>query len=328
MMTNKSINNIGVFTSGGDAPGMNAAVRAVVRTAIYYSKNVFAITGGYEGMINGDINQMSTRSVSNIIQNGGTIIKTARSERFRTPQGRKQAFENLQKFGIDAVVAIGGDGTFRGCAELYKEHGVRIVGVPGTIDNDICGTDFTIGYDTAVNTALDAIDKIRDTAHSHDRFFIIEVMGRDAGFICLEAGIAGGAESILIPEIKTDVNKLCNQIKSLFERGKTSNIVVVAEGDDAGGAYEIGAKIKQKTGIDYRVVILGHIQRGGNPSAKDRLLASKLGYWSVKHLIDGKANVMAGEINAKIVLTDIEDTFGKKKPIDMNALEMAMVLAS
>lgn len=220
------------------------------------------------------------------------------------------------------------DGTFRGCVDFYKEYKLQAIGVPATIDNDLYGTDFTIGYDTAVNTALDAIDKIRDTAHSHNRFFIIEVMGRDAGFIGLETGIAGGVESILIPEIKTDVNKLCSQIKSLFDRGKTSNIVVVSEGDDAGGANEIGAKIKQKTGIDYRVVILGHIQRGGNPSAKDRLLASKLGYWSVKHLIDGKTNVMVGEINAKIVLTDMQDSVSKKKPIDMDALEMAMVLAS
>ncbi len=218
-MSREAIDNIGVFTSGGDAPGMNAAVRAVVRTAVYHDKKAFGITGGYEGMINGDIKQMGTRSVSNIIQSGGTVIKTARSERFRTAQGRRQAFENLQKFGIDAVVAIGGDGTFRGCTEFYNEHKVRIVGVPGTIDNDIYGSDFTIGYDTAVNTALDAIDKIRDTAHSHDRFFIIEVMGRDAGFICLEAGVAGGAESILIPEIKTDVDKLCGRIKSLFDRG-------------------------------------------------------------------------------------------------------------
>ena len=326
-MSRQTINNIGVFTSGGDAPGMNAAVRAVVRTAVYYGKNAFAITGGYEGMINGDIKQMDTRSVSNIIQCGGTVIKTARSERFRTAQGRKQAFENLQKFGIDAVVAIGGDGTFRGCAELYKEHNVRIVGIPGTIDNDIYGTDFTIGYDTAVNTAMDAVDKIRDTAHSHDRFFIIEVMGRDAGFICLEVGIAGGAENILIPEIKTDVNKLCSRIKSLFDRGKASNIVVVAEGDDAGGADEIGVKINEQTGLDYRIAILGHIQRGGRPTAKDRLLACKFGYWAVKHIIDGKANVMVGEINGKIELTDLEDTFGKKKPIDTDTLKMATVLA-
>lgn len=328
MMTKKSINNIGVFTSGGDAPGMNAALRAVVRTAIYHGKGVFTIKCGYEGMIDGEIERVDSRAVSNIIQTGGTVIKTARSERFRTDHGRKQAFENLKKFGIDGLIAIGGDGTFRGCVDFYKEYKLQIIGVPATIDNDLYGTDFTIGYDTAVNTSLDAIDKIRDTAQSHKRFFIIEVMGRDAGFIGLETGIAGGAESILIPEIKTDVNKLCSQIKSLFDRGKTSNIVVVAEGDDAGGAYEIGAKIKQKTGIDYRVVILGHIQRGGNPSAKDRLLASKLGYWSVKHLIDGKANVMVGEINAKIVLTDMEDSVGKKKPIDMDALEMAMVLAS
>ncbi len=275
---------------------MNAALRAVVRTAIYHGKNVFTIKCGYEGMIDGEIEQINSRAVSNIIQTGGTVIKTARSERFRTDHGRKQAFENLKKFGIDRLIAIGGDGTFRGCVDFYKEYKLQAIGVPATIDNDLYGTDFTIGYDTAVNTALDAIDKIRDTAHSHNRFFIIEVMGRDAGFIGLETGIAGGVESILIPEIKTDVNKLCSQIKSLFDRGKTSNIVVVSE--------------------------------GGNPSAKDRLLASKLGYWSVKHLIDGKANVMVGEINAKIVLTDMEDSVGKKKSIDMDALEMAMVLAS
>ena len=221
-------------------------------------------------------------------------------------------FHFQKSFGIDRLIAIGGDGTFRGCVDFYKEYKLQAIGVPATIDNDLYGTDFTIGYDTAVNTALDVIDKIRDTSQSHNRFFIIEVMGRYAGFISLETGIAGGAESILIPEIKTDVNKLCSQIKSLFARGKTSNIVVVAEGDDAGGAYKIGAKIKQKTGINYRAVILGHIQRGGNPSAKDRLLASKLGYWSVKHLVDGKANVMVGEINGKIVLTDMEDSVGKK----------------
>jgi 6-phosphofructokinase 1 len=327
-MTKKTINKIGVFTSGGDAPGMNAALRAVVRTAIYYGEEVFTIKRGYDGMIDGDIEKASSRSVSNIIQTGGTVIKTARSERFRTKEGRKQAFDNLEKFGIDGLIAIGGDGTFHGCINFCEEHDIQVIGVPGTIDNDLYGTDFTIGYDTAVNTALDAIDKIRDTSQSHNRFFIVEVMGRDAGFIGLETGIAGGAENILIPEVTTDVDKLCSQIEALFEKGKTSNIVVVSEGDDAGGAEQIGAKIKQKTGIDYRAVILGHIQRGGNPSAKDRLLASKLGYWSVKHLIDGKANVMVGEINAKIVLTDLKETVGKKKPIDMDTLEMAAVLAS
>lgn len=326
-MSNQTVNNIGVFTSGGDAPGMNAALRAVVRTAVHYEKNIFVIRSGYEGMIDGHIQQVDTRFVSNIIQTGGTIIGTARSERFRTPEGRKEAFCNLEKFGIDGLIAIGGDGTFHGCTALCKEYGIPTIGIPGTIDNDLCGTDFTIGYDTAVNTALDAIDKIRDTSQSHNRFFIVEVMGRDAGFIALETGIGAGAENILIPEVKTNVDKLCSHIKSLFERGKTSNIVIVAEGDDAGGAYDIGEKIKQKTGIDYRATVLGHIQRGGNPSAKDRLLASRLGYWSVRHLIDGQANVMAGEINGKIVLTDLKDTFTKKKPIDPDDLEMAMILS-
>jgi 6-phosphofructokinase 1 len=329
MMTRKcSVNNIGVFTSGGDSPGMNAALRAVVRTAVYHDIGVFTIQRGYDGMIDGEIERAGSRTVSNIIQTGGTVIKTARSERFRTEDGREQAYRNLKKVGIDGVIGIGGDGTFRGALDFYKEHKVRMIGVPATIDNDLYGTDFTIGYDTAVNTAVEAIDKIRDTAQSHNRFFIVEVMGRDAGFIGVETGIAGGAENILIPETKTDIEQLCGQIKSLFDRGKTSNIVVVSEGDDAGGAYEIGAKIKAKTGIDYKVVILGYIQRGGNPSAKDRLLASKLGYWSVKHLMDGKTNMMVGEINAKIVLTEMSKAVGKKKAIDMDALEMAKVLAS
>ena len=326
-MENQPINNIGIFTSGGDAPGMNAAVRAAVRTAVYHGKNAFTITAGYEGMIDGHIEPATSRTVSNIIQAGGTIIKSARSQRFRTPQGRQQAVRNLRQFTIDGLIAIGGDGTFHGAVALHDEFDFPVIGVPGTIDNDLYGTDFTIGFDTAVNTALQAIDKIRDTSQSHDRFFIVEVMGRDAGFIGLEAGIAGGAENILIPEVETDLEKLCRNIQTLFDRGKTSNIVVVAEGDQAGGAIEIGNKIKQETGIDYRAVILGHIQRGGSPTAKDRLLASKLGYWAVKHIIDGKTNVMVGQVNNKITLTDLPDTFNKKKPIDHEDLEMALILS-
>jgi len=326
-MAENLINNIGVFTSGGDAPGMNAAVRAVVRAAVYYQKNIFLIKRGYKGMINGEIEPAGSRTVSNIIQRGGTIIKTARSRQFRTPQGRQKAYENLSNHGIDGLIAIGGDGTFHGAVDLYRESGIPTVGIPGTIDNDLYGTDFTIGYDTAVNTAVAAIDKIRDTAASHDRFFIVEVMGRDAGFIGLEAGIAVGSENILIPEIKTDLDKICDEILTGFGRKKTSYIIVVAEGDEAGGAYEIGDKIKKRIGIDYRVAILGHIQRGGAPTARDRLLASKLGYWAVKHLIDGKANVMVGEVNSRIVLTDLAETFNKKKPIDMDCVEMARVLS-
>jgi len=326
-MAENLINNIGVFTSGGDAPGMNAAVRAVVRAAVYYQKNIFLIKRGYKGMINGEIEPAGSRTVSNIIQRGGTIIKTARSRQFRTPQGRQKAYENLSNHGIDGLIAIGGDGTFHGAVDLYRESGIPTVGIPGTIDNDLYGTDFTIGYDTAVNTAVAAIDKIRDTAASHDRFFIVEVMGRDAGFIGLEAGIAVGSENILIPEIKTDLDKICDEILTGFGREKTSYIIVVAEGDEAGGAYEIGEKIKKRIGIDYRVAILGHIQRGGAPTARDRLLASKLGYWAVKHLIDGKANVMVGEVNSRIVLTDLAETFNKKKPIDMDCVEMARVLS-
>jgi len=327
-MSEKQIQNIGVFSSGGDAPGMNAAIRAVVRTAKFLGKNTFGIKRGFEGMIDDDIEKMGPRSVSNIIQTGGTIIKSSRSERFLTPEGIARAYENLQKHGIDGLVAIGGDGTFHGCVDLHREYDVPIVGVPGTIDNDLYGTDFTIGYDTAVNTALEAIDKLRDTSQSHDMFFIVEVMGRHAGFIGLESGIAGGAEDILIPEIKTDLSEVCANIIAAFGRGKNSHIIIVAEGDDAGGANEIGKKIKDEISIDYRVVILGHIQRGGRPTAKDRLLASKLGYHAVKSIIAGKCNVMVGEVNSEIVLTPIKDTFEKKKNIDMNCVEMAKVLSN
>lgn len=326
-MEQTQINSIGILTSGGDAPGMNAAVRASVRTAVYLKKKIFLIKRGFQGMIDDDIEEAGSRSVSNIIQRGGTIIKTARSKEFRTTQGREKAHDNLKKHGIEGLVVIGGDGSFHGAVDLHNEYNIPTIGVPGTIDNDLYGTDFTIGYDTAVNTALEAIDKIRDTAASHDRFFIIEVMGRDAGFIALEAGIAGGSENILIPELPTDMDKICDEILSEFGRGKTSHIVVVAEGDDEGGAYEIGEKIKNRIGIDFRAAILGHIQRGGRPSAKDRLLASKLGHWAVRHLVDGKTNMMVGEINGKIVLTDLAQTFEKKKPIDMDCVELARILS-
>jgi len=322
-----ALSTIGVYTSGGDAPGMNAAVRAVVRTARHIGLEVFAIYRGYAGMMDGGIEPMHRRSVSNIIQHGGTVLKTSRAPAFCTPEGRRKAYENLQAHGIEGLICIGGDGSFRGAVELYDEHKVPIVGVPGTIDNDLYGTDLTIGYDTAVNTALGAIDKIRDTGQSHDRMFIIEVMGRHAGFIGLASGIGGGAEEILIPETRTDCDAICRRIQERRDAGKTSLIMVVAEGDEAGGAIQMGKKIREATGMDFRVCILGHMQRGGSPTATDRMLASRLGYEAVRALAAGKANIMVGEINGEIVHTPLEETFTRKKPINEALVEMAAILA-
>jgi 6-phosphofructokinase 1 len=322
-----ALSTIGVFTSGGDAPGMNAALRAVVRTAHHLKLEVFGIHRGYQGMMVDEIEPMGRRSVSNIIQQGGTVIKTSRAPRFREPEGRRQAYDNLTKHGIEALVCIGGDGSFRGAVDLYNEFGVPIVGVPGTIDNDLYGTDLTIGYDTAVNTALGAIDKLRDTGQSHDRMFIVEVMGRHAGFIGLSSGIGGGAEEILIPETRTDVEAICARLRQRFSAGKTSLIMVVAEGDESGGAIALGEAVREATGVDYRASILGHMQRGGSPTAVDRMLASRLGYEAVRALVAGRANVMVGEVNGEIVFTPLEETFTKKKPISMPLVEMAAVLA-
>ena len=318
---------IGVLTSGGDAPGMNACIRAVVRTAIYHSLEVVGIMRGYAGLIKGEMMEMDVSSVSNIVQRGGTILKTARSEEFKTPEGRAKAATNLRRWGVDALITIGGDGTYRGASDLSREWNVAVVGVPGTIDNDICGTDFTIGYDTAINVALDAVDRIRDTAASHERIFFIEVMGRDAGFISLDVGVAGGAEVILIPEIPTDVGKMSRVLVEGRERGKSSSIVVVAEGDEAGGAYEIAEKVKERTGLDYRVTVLGHIQRGGSPTVRDRVLASKLGAAAVQALKDGTSNVMAGEVHGKIEFTQLENIWTHKKGVDMNLHRLAEMLS-
>src|ERR1700712_3247154 len=284
------IKNIGLFTSGGDAPGMNAAIRAVVRAALFHNIKVTGIRRGYEGMINGDFFPMDRRSVSNIIQKGGTILKTARSEQFRTKEGRQIAFDNLKKFEVDALIGIGGDGTFRGAKEFGDEFDMPIIGLPGTIDNDMMGTDFTIGYDTAINTVINAVDKIRDTAESHDRLFIVEVMGRDSGLIALRTGIAAGAEAILIPETKTDANALMSRLEK-GRKDKSSKIIIVAEGDEAGGAFQISAVIKEKfPNYDIRVSILGHIQRGGKPTCMDRVLASRVGVAAVEALRDGHRN--------------------------------------
>ena len=318
---------IGVFTSGGDAPGMNACVRAVVRSAIYNGCAVSGIQYGYEGMIGGRFVDLDARSVSNIIQRGGTILRTARSEDFFSVEGRADAARQLRDHGIEGVVAIGGDGTFKGASALIEEHGIVVVGVPGTIDNDLYGTDYTIGYDTAVNTAMEAIDKIRDTAASHDRLFYVEVMGRDSGFIALDVGISSGAEHIAVPERHTDVQELKEELESL-KRLKSSAIIIVAEGEDEGGAFSLAEKVKGAVGYDYRVCVLGHIQRGGRPTARDRLLASRLGVGAVEALLDGQKNVMVGEINGKIEMTALQETWMKKKSIEKDLWRLAAMLAT
>jgi len=324
----KEVERIGVFTSGGDAPGMNAAVRAVVRTAIYHEKKVFGIMRGYQGMIEGEIEEMGPRSVSNIIQMGGTVLKTARSEEFLKREGRQKAYDNLISHGVDGLVAIGGDGTFRGAVVFFEEFGIPVVGIPGTIDNDLYGTDFTVGFDTAVNTALESVDRIRDTAQSHDRIFLVEVMGRQAGFIGIAVGVSGGAEHVVIPETKTDLDALCEQVRSWARKKKGSRIIIVSEGDELGNAAEIGRKIAEKTGIDYRVCVLGHTQRGGSPTARDRILASLLGRAAVEALLDGETCVMVGEVNGKAVRTPLQETWQKKKPVDDMLLELCQILSS
>ncbi len=323
------IKSIAVMTSGGDAPGMNAAIRAVVRASLSYGIKVYGIKRGYEGMIEGDIIPMESHSVSNIIQRGGTILKSARSERFRTVEGRKLAFDQLTKHGIDAVVAIGGDGTFTGALQFNKEHDIPFVGIPGTIDCDLYGTDYTLGFDTAVNTAVEAIDRIRDTADSHDRLFFVEVMGRDAGFIALYSGIAGGAEATLIPESKTDENALMEMLGKGWERKKSSMIVVVAEGEVIGGAYQIAEKVKSKfTHYDIRVSVLGHMQRGGSPSCLDRVLGSRMGVAAVEALLAGRVQIMIGIVNNHIHYTSLEKAVKHNQDIDMNLLRLGEILSS
>lgn len=297
------IKNIGVLTSGGDAPGMNAAIRAVVRAAIYYDLEVTGILRGYEGLINGDFMPMDRKSVANIIQRGGTILKTARSDAFRTFEGRKTAHEQLVKHNIDALIVIGGDGTFTGANLFSQEFGYPIIGLPGTIDNDLAGTDFTIGYDTAINTVINAVDKIRDTAESHDRLFIVEVMGRDSGLIALRSGIGVGAEAILIPEAKTGIEGLITRLEH-GRKDKASKIIIVAEGDEIGGGFNVGEVLKEKfPAYDIRVSVLGHIQRGGKPSCMDRVLASRFGVSAVEGLLHGKSGEMVGQVNREIVFT-------------------------
>ncbi|MFT4604877.1 MAG: 6-phosphofructokinase 1 [Rhodothermales bacterium] len=324
-----NVSRIGVFTSGGDAPGMNACVRAVVRTAMTYDLEVFGIRRGYQGMIEGDLVEMDGKSVSNIVQKGGTILKSARSDAFRTVEGRAKAANNLREAGIEGLIAIGGDGSLRGAAIFYDEHQIPLVGCPGTIDNDLFGTDETIGYDTAMNTALENIDKIRDTADAHDRLFLVEVMGRDAGFIALNCGIGGGAELVLIPEMLSDLEEVKRQIKSLMVSQSRSSIVVVAEGDELGGANSVAAALKSDSAFDHvdlRVCILGHTQRGGSPTARDRVLASRLGAAAVDAFMEGHYNVMVGILDGDVRMTPSRNVWGRKKSINYELLKLIELL--
>ncbi|MEJ7611666.1 MAG: 6-phosphofructokinase [Ferruginibacter sp.] len=325
----KKIKKIGVLTSGGDSPGMNAAIRAVVRTGIYSGLEVYGIMRGYAGMVDGEIQQMESRSVANIIQRGGTILKTSRCNEFLTKEGRQQAYDHLKKFGIDGLVIIGGDGSFRGAQTFSNEFDIPCIGLPGTIDKDIAGTDFTIGFDTAVNTAVEAIDKIRDTADAHDRLFIIEVMGRDAGYIALHSGISTGAEHILIPEKKTSVIDLVESLQEKERRKKLVNMIVVAEGEDFGGADEVAKHIKKKMPQqEVRVCILGHIQRGGSPSCFDRVIASRMGYHAVECLLEGRYNVFVGIVNNKMYYTPLNEAVKKKQHISKEWMKIVKILAT
>ncbi|WP_407482947.1 6-phosphofructokinase [Elizabethkingia meningoseptica] len=327
-MTESQVKKIGVLTSGGDSPGMNAAIRAVVRTANYYHLECFGIREGYSGLMEGNLTKMGARSVKNIINQGGTILKSARSLEFKTKEGRQKAFEQCKKAGIDGLVCIGGDGTFTGAKIFCEEFGIKVIGVPGTIDNDIFGTDNTIGYDTALNTAMEAIDKIRDTATSHNRVFFVEVMGRDAGFIALNSGIATGAIDILIPEREDRIEDLFQNFRKAEQTGKSSSIVVVAEGEKLGNIYDLAQKTKNEfPEFDIRVSTLGHIQRGGSPSCADRVLASRLGYGAVVGLMQGETNVMAGIRANELVYTPIEEAIRKHNEMNGDLMKIAEILA-
>ena len=312
-----TIKCIGILTSGGDAPGMNAAIRAVTRSAIYNGLQVKGIYRGYKGLITGEIKEFKTENVSNIIQLGGTILKTARCQEFRTPEGRQIAYETMKREGIDALVVIGGDGSLTGARLLAQEFDVPCIGLPGTIDNDLYGTDTTIGYDTALNTILDAVDKIRDTATSHERLFFVEVMGRDAGFLALNGAIAAGAEAAIIPEFNTEVDQLEEFIKNGFRKSKSSSIVLVAESEITGGAMHYAERVKNEyPQYDVRVTILGHLQRGGKPTAHDRIIASRMGVASIQALMEGQRNVMIGIENDQIVYVPFAKAIKNDKPID------------
>ncbi len=325
----KFIKKIAVMTSGGDAPGMNAAIRSVIRAASYYKLESVGIFRGYQGLIEGDIEPMNARSAHHLIQKGGTVLKTARSKEFRTVEGRKKAYNNLVKFEIDAMVVIGGDGSFTGAMVFNNEYDFPVIGIPGTIDNDIFGTDYTIGYDTALNTVVEVIDKIRDTASSHNRLFFVEVMGRDAGHIALNAGIGAGAEEILIPEEDMGIERLLVTLEKSRRSGKTSSMVVVAEGDKTGkNVFELAKYVEENLPeYDVRVSVLGHMQRGGAPSCFDRVLASRMGVNAVELLIDGKSNVMVGLQNGKMSTTPLENAIKENNPIDKEILRVSDIMS-
>nr|WP_294786801.1 6-phosphofructokinase [uncultured Flavobacterium sp.] len=326
----KTIKKVGVLTSGGDSPGMNAAIRAVVRTCAYHNIECIGIYRGYQGMIEGDFKEMGPRSVNNIVNKGGTILKSARSVEFRTPEGRKKAHENLLKAGIDALVVIGGDGSFTGGLIFNSEYDFPVMGIPGTIDNDIYGTSFTLGYDTALNTVVDCIDKIRDTASSHNRLFFVEVMGRDAGHIALNAGIGAGAEEILIPEEDLGLERLLDSLQKSKASGKSSSIVVIAEGDKIGkNVFELKDYVEANLPeYDVRVSVLGHMQRGGSPSCFDRVLASRLGMKAVESLLEGKSNYMVGLREDKVTLTPLEQAIKGKSEIDRELLKVSDIMST
>ncbi len=322
------IKKIGVLTSGGDAPGMNAAVRAVVRASIYYGIDVFGIYKGYDGLINGNMEQLYVRSVSNILSRGGTFLLSARSKEFRTKEGRAKAYENFKANGLDALVVIGGDGSFTGADIFSQEFDVPVIGIPGTIDNDLSGTDFTIGYDTACNTAREAIDKIRDTASSHERLFFVEVMGRDAGFIALNSAIGGGAVATIVPEHNWSIDALISRLKKGAANQKASNVVIVAEGCHLGSSYDIAEKVKEHIPhYDIRVSVLGHLQRGGSPTTLDRVLASRMGVAAVEGLREGQSKVMVGVINNKISYTPIGEAIKTIKRLDDDEFRIAKILS-
>ncbi len=327
-MNNNGIKRIGVLTSGGDAPGMNAAIRAVVRACVFHNIEVDGIFQGYTGMIAGDFKRLNERSVARILGRGGTILKSSRSKEFYEPEGRAKAAEQLKKHGIDALITIGGNGTFTGAHLLYQEHGIPVMGIPGSIDNDLYGTDHCIGFDTATNTVVDAVDRIRDTATSHNRLFFVEVMGRNSGFIALKSGIAAGAIAIILPEDEMSVDELVDTLKASEESGKSSSIVIVAEGSKSGGAYELAKKVTEKySEYETRVSVLGHLQRGGAPSCYDRVISSRMGVAAVEGILQGRKDVMVGLVNDQESYTSLEESITRRNMPNRDELRIARILS-
>jgi len=322
------IKRIAVLTSGGDAPGMNAAIRAVVRTAIYHDLHIYGVQRGYDGLINGDIKELSKSDVANIIHRGGTILKTARSEEFRTEAGRKMAYESLKAYDIDGLVVIGGNGTYTGALHMSEEHDFNVVGIPGTIDNDIYGTDHTIGFDTAINTAVEAVDRIRDTADSHTRLFFIEVMGRHSGYIALHTGIGSGASAVFMPETEKSVEEYIENLKKANRRSKLFNLAIVAEGNQTGSALDMAKQVQESySSADPKATIIGHLQRGGSPTASDRVLASELGYRAVEALMNGRNRVAVGIVSNQVVYTPFKDAITMRKDPSAEMIKMAEILS-